>query len=470
LLYKLYVEWTESEAGKIFGNFNLLKIGMLVNIALIGSGWFCPLAAASNRNLFPINQDKDTAIIAFKIEQAKQFYYADTPNYDSTYTYLNQALDLSVAQSDAYFAYTIYELYSEILYKNGHYREALDYYFKMLDLLDETKEQAAILESKKEYAVLYRNIGVCMSWIDWEQALDYFIKSLEKTEEIHAINPDYLEINEIQLLDHYNLGVCYFHLNNWDAALPETLTALEMSRKLGNIRLEMYAVEILAKIYEQQNDFYHASQMYQLFTHLKDSVANVTWKKELSQIESQNSLEKQLMESEWNRQFSLSQQVHRNGRTLFIAVFLFFLLVFMLLLYLNQRLRKKKNRLEQQYLLLENENRTLKNRQSKEEEALTPKSTGKDVKPNVEEPVWNEYSVLFQQLHQDFYSNLQQQHPNLTPNEKKLSAFIRLNMSSKEISSITFQSVKSIEIARSRLRHKLKLKRDTNLNAYLQGF
>jgi DNA-binding CsgD family transcriptional regulator len=84
--------------------------------------------------------------------------------------------------------------------------------------------------------------------------------------------------------------------------------------------------------------------------------------------------------------------------------------------------------------------------------------------------IGNEYGVLFQHLHPDFYTHLYQKHPDLTPNEKKLSAFIRLNMSSKEISSITFQSVKSIEIARSRLRKKIKLRRNMNLNAYLQGF
>jgi tetratricopeptide (TPR) repeat protein len=466
----------------------------LVIIIFISSGCFCPLAPASNRNLFLVGDEKDTLQIASKIALAKQFYHADTPNFDSTFICLNQALGLSKARSDSYYSYVIYKLYSEILYKNGNYSLAIDYYFKMLNLLDKTKKKTAILELKKEYAALYRSIGICMSSIDMEKALDYFRKSLEKTEEICAINPNCPAIDEIRLLVyndmgaawsdaarfdsaffycrkalnypvkinnaayyaslHYHLGLCYFHQNNREKAMPELLAAIEISRKSGDIRIETDAVGILAKIYEQQNDFYRAAQMFRLSNVLKDSVSNATRIKELSQIETQYLLEKQQRESELNRQFILDRRKLRIWQTLFVAVSLLSLLTIILLFYLNRRMKNKNNLLEQQNLLLQNENLELKNRPSN---------------PN-EDSVWNEYGLLSQHLPQDFYNNLHQQHPNLTPNEKKLSAFIRLNMSSKEISSITFQSVKSIEIARSRLRQKLKLKRNVNLNVYLQGF
>jgi DNA-binding CsgD family transcriptional regulator len=52
---------------------------------------------------------------------------------------------------------------------------------------------------------------------------------------------------------------------------------------------------------------------------------------------------------------------------------------------------------------------------------------------------------------------LQQQFPDLSPNERRLCAFLRLNMSSKEISTITGQSIHSIQVARTRLRKKLQL-------------
>lgn len=71
--------------------------------------------------------------------------------------------------------------------------------------------------------------------------------------------------------------------------------------------------------------------------------------------------------------------------------------------------------------------------------------------------LWNEFEVRFQQVDVDFYKRLQQKFPTLTPNERKLCAFLRLNLSSKDISSITGQSNNSVLVARTRLRKKLGL-------------
>lgn len=55
----------------------------------------------------------------------------------------------------------------------------------------------------------------------------------------------------------------------------------------------------------------------------------------------------------------------------------------------------------------------------------------------------------------------------LTPNERKLCAFLRLNMTTKEIAELTEQSPRAVEVARHRLRKKLKLNRSENLTSYL---
>lgn len=83
---------------------------------------------------------------------------------------------------------------------------------------------------------------------------------------------------------------------------------------------------------------------------------------------------------------------------------------------------------------------------------------------------WKEFEIRFKQVHEKFYDKLSTQFPDLTPNETRLCAFLRLNMTSKEISAITFQSVKSIEVARTRLRKKLDLvNKDTNLVTFLMS-
>lgn len=94
----------------------------------------------------------------------------------------------------------------------------------------------------------------------------------------------------------------------------------------------------------------------------------------------------------------------------------------------------------------------------------------KDVMSIRDESIWEEFEARFQQVHTSFYDKLNRIHPNLTPNERRLCAFLRLNMSTKEISSITGQSIRSIEVARTRLRKKLDLTNsDIGLIEYLSG-
>lgn len=82
---------------------------------------------------------------------------------------------------------------------------------------------------------------------------------------------------------------------------------------------------------------------------------------------------------------------------------------------------------------------------------------------------WDEFEILFEKIHHSFYEKLNSQFPNLTANERKMCAFLKLNMSSKDISQITFQSEDALKKARLRLRQKLAIDRETNLVVFLQN-
>ena len=83
---------------------------------------------------------------------------------------------------------------------------------------------------------------------------------------------------------------------------------------------------------------------------------------------------------------------------------------------------------------------------------------------------WKEFEIRFQDVHKDFYRKLSEKHPELTANDLRMCAFIRLNMNAKEISAITYQSVNSIVVARSRLKQKLNISKDKSITAYISGF
>lgn len=81
--------------------------------------------------------------------------------------------------------------------------------------------------------------------------------------------------------------------------------------------------------------------------------------------------------------------------------------------------------------------------------------------------LWNEFELRFNQVENDFYIRLEKISQELTKNERRLCALLRLDFSTKEIAHINNQSVRSIEIARTRIRKKLNL---TNTNIKLNTF
>ncbi len=80
---------------------------------------------------------------------------------------------------------------------------------------------------------------------------------------------------------------------------------------------------------------------------------------------------------------------------------------------------------------------------------------------------WELFETAFDEVHEDFLDRLKNKFPDLTPNEIKLSAYLRMNISSKEIASLMNISVRGVEISRYRLRKKLNLDRDINLTKYV---
>jgi len=83
---------------------------------------------------------------------------------------------------------------------------------------------------------------------------------------------------------------------------------------------------------------------------------------------------------------------------------------------------------------------------------------------------WDVFEKHFESVHEEFLKRLKVQYPNLTPRELKLCAYLRLNISSKEIATLMNISTRGVEISRYRLRKKLELEHDTNLTEFIMGF
>ncbi|MBN1950341.1 MAG: hypothetical protein JW801_04005 [Bacteroidales bacterium] len=92
------------------------------------------------------------------------------------------------------------------------------------------------------------------------------------------------------------------------------------------------------------------------------------------------------------------------------------------------------------------------------------KTLEKDI---ITEEEWERFEMHFDQVHEDFIKKLRNNFKELTPKDLRLCAYLRMNLSSKEIAPLLNISVRGVEISRYRLRKKMDLDRDANLTDFM---
>ena len=80
---------------------------------------------------------------------------------------------------------------------------------------------------------------------------------------------------------------------------------------------------------------------------------------------------------------------------------------------------------------------------------------------------WSVFKEAFDNADKDFLKKIKAAHPSLTPNDLRLCAYLRLNLSSKEVAPLLNISVRSVEIKRYRLRKKMELSHEQGLVEYI---
>ena len=83
---------------------------------------------------------------------------------------------------------------------------------------------------------------------------------------------------------------------------------------------------------------------------------------------------------------------------------------------------------------------------------------------------WEIFEESFNRVHDDFFKRLMQAYPDLTPGDLRLAAYLKMNLSSKEIAPLLNISVRGIENKRYRLRKKLGLPEEVNLTEFIMAF
>jgi tetratricopeptide (TPR) repeat protein len=405
------------------------------------------------------------------------YYYLG--NFQLSLEYYKKAIEINIEQNDKKWIAGNYNNLGMIYEKTKEYGLALEYYFKSLETNIE-------LNNKNWIANNYGNIGSLYQEMGNPKSLEYFFKRLKLNEELK----DMSGVAQSNFL----IGKYYNSQKRYNDAILYLTKSYHLSDSIGNLMQTNNIAKELSDGYAGIGNYKEAYNFHVIHKNFNDSLNFEDNSQKITRLEMQYQFRKDQQLNELKNQ--KSQLFYAS-----IAVFLGLLILISILFVGRQRAKSQQHDLQQKKLQLENNmlkeelqfkdktfqdnvkyiltKNELINKVSERlvnEKYLFKKENQKiideviyELQQNKESDILEEFETRFKQVHNDFYEKLNKFAPEMTSNEKKICAFIKLKMSTKEISSITGQSISSIETSRTRLRKKLQIPdKDVSLQGFLE--
>ena len=408
--------------------------------------------------------------------------------YESALTFakkLKEEQQIAHCENNIGFTYYMLESYDEALI---HFRLAL----KINEKFD--NKQALLHYSYGNLGNTYLKLG------DYVLAKNYF--------ERHAQLAMKLEDESRIIWSNQFFAELYLAKNEFSVALNHCNKVISKAHEIQFKRILSDAYNTRSLVfkgmgkYEEAYDDVVESKRYPIANYVIDASDII------EEIRIQNKYKEQKKTLQLEKENNSLLEKKNRFNILFFIMLLVTLGLIVVILIVNYRNKIKAHELQQKVLNQENETVVLKNKtielelQKKQDElsyimafltktndlilmvsekleTFRAKNRGdmeiidsviKTIKLNLKNSMWKEFEERFNKIHSEFYYKIQKDF-KLTPNERRLCAFLRLNMSSKDISSITGQSIHSIEVARTRLRKKIGLSNtSTNLVDFLSTY
>ena len=322
-----------------------------------------------------------------------------------------------------------------------------------------------------------------------DKALDYFQNALKVFSDLKQVD-NYLTVC-------INLSKTYNKLSKYNEASKVILDALKKYTPINNKHILMRLYEQLSYVYQSERDFESAYNYLLMFKDLQRDFYTNRIDKQINEMSAKYSLQQ--------KDAKIAKQKHKSEmqrqQKIYLIIILIILIIIFIIVVFNFRLKKKV--LNQKKELVRSENENLKNNLDFKNKELTANAISlaqmSDLRANVVEKLrkalpysnkegrkiihsivrelengnysnsWKEFELCFKSVHSSFYKNLQLKFPDLTPNELRICAFLKLNMSTKDIAILTSRSNRTIDSARLSIRKKMNLNSDTNLVNFLMG-
>ena len=451
-------------------------------------------------SIYHFEQDSAARMVYLRTLNQLGILYFKMDKFDEGLDYLQNLIDFmrnNGMEADQKVYRSIYLLtyinIGAINIRMRNYDEAEINYTKALTFMED--------DDLVSYAVILNNLGIiAKEQEDYQKAFDYHNRALQ-------IRKDH-EDTYGMCQSYNNLGATYYVSGEHGKAKPYFEISLEISHEHAYLPSALISLEYLKWIHEERGEYKKAFEYLTQFVDIKDSLMNQEKLRTITQMELQEKFDIRVRESQYRQEKLEAEQRRKETIYFFITAASLLGILILILFYFLQRGKMKRQSLEARQSNLEVKSLGLEKINLERELEFRTKELATNVmymartsefisgisekllkskmhftKENqevinrviielqgyVDQDTWAEFEIRFQQVHNDFYTKLNDLHPDLTANEKKLCAFLRLNMTTKEISAITYQSINSIIVARSRLRKKLGIERDENLVSYFEN-
>lgn len=290
------------------------------------------------------------------------------------------------------------------------------------------------------------------------------------------------------------IALLHYAQNQYKQAAECAQKSLAIAQEIKYTFIQKDCYKLLSDIYAVTGNFNQAYLNHVDYKALSDSLSNRENIRKVAFLESSYKYNKEKQDYEIEK---AKQQIEiKNQRLIILFLIIASILILMLAItiYWTNQLKKKVLKLEIENINHELETNqkavtaaTLKLIQNSERDAHSIKMLENIKKNTMDEGQsdvrsliseykfksyssnWEEFELMFEKTNAAFIEKLNERYPNLTPNERKLCVFLKLNMSNNHISQVTFQSEEALKKARLRLRKKLELDRDTNLTTFIQN-
>lgn len=283
-----------------------------------------------------------------------------------------------------------------------------------------------------------------------------------------------------------NIGDCHRNLGNWSQARFYLKAAISEADSLHQAHVLARALERLSQLEESVGDPKSALQLFRRAKSIRDSIFTENKAKNLQELEVQY----QTREKEQALNLLLADERLKSSQRNLLLLAIFFIGTVMGLGLYFQRLKLKNIRRELTQkqaemadfvnLLMAKNTQLTYNERSQGDAVIEDSPTTAEIEDVSSENLYNNriltdsdwelFKRRFEQLYPGYILRLRSTYPELSSGEERLFLLIKINLNGQEIANILGITGNAVKKSRQRLRKRLALAQDVELETFIQGF